>query len=411
MTIPVKMFRSTDTGAPSLAGQAGSLIALLDACLKDGYNSKAVQGITRSGQTATVTFSTAHGFDADGLTVVRISGADQVEYNGDFRIENVTSTTFDITVTGTPATPATGTITAKAAPADWNKAFSGTNKAVYRTTDTSGGAQAFLRIDDSTTNYATANGYESMTDVDNGVDNFGSNRRWFKSSTADETSRPWVLVADARAFVLLTAFHATHANFYAPWLFGDMVSEVANDGYGALLLGHNSTTTPTPGTAVSHLTNSIMAITEVSGSLRPAGSIMRNGVGVTKNISAHLVVPFILRSSQAVGETATVIGSWEQTTSPSYMISNPNPPNGGVYANRIALFESSGGAAPATVGLRGWLPGVYAPFQFRPITNQTPYVSVSSQTAGRKFWAVHLGVANTSSQSGQCHIDITGPWR
>jgi len=65
MTVPVKYFRSDDTGAPTLTGQAGSLISLLDACLINGYNTKTPSGIIRSGSTATVTFATAHGFRAE----------------------------------------------------------------------------------------------------------------------------------------------------------------------------------------------------------------------------------------------------------------------------------------------------------------------------------------------------------
>lgn len=70
-----------------------------------------VSGITRSGTTATATTSTAH----DLLTgdYVIISGADQTDYNGTFRVKSVpTTTTFTYTVENTPTTPATGTITA-----------------------------------------------------------------------------------------------------------------------------------------------------------------------------------------------------------------------------------------------------------------------------------------------------------
>lgn len=38
------IYRSTDASAPTLSGQAGSLIGLLDACLVDGYGSKAAAG-------------------------------------------------------------------------------------------------------------------------------------------------------------------------------------------------------------------------------------------------------------------------------------------------------------------------------------------------------------------------------
>lgn len=46
MTITV--YRSTDTSAPVLSGTAGSVIALLDACLVNGYGSKASSGWAKS---------------------------------------------------------------------------------------------------------------------------------------------------------------------------------------------------------------------------------------------------------------------------------------------------------------------------------------------------------------------------
>ena len=68
--------------------------------------------ITRAGTTATATIGTvAILFFTDGDSV-EIAGANQAEYNGIFTITNVLpSGTFDYTVSGTPATPATGTIT------------------------------------------------------------------------------------------------------------------------------------------------------------------------------------------------------------------------------------------------------------------------------------------------------------
>lgn len=67
--------------------------------------------ITRSGSTASVSH-TAHGMSS-GMSVI-IRGANQDEYNGIFAITNVTTNAYDYTVSGTPATPATGTITATA---------------------------------------------------------------------------------------------------------------------------------------------------------------------------------------------------------------------------------------------------------------------------------------------------------
>ena len=68
--------------------------------------------ITRSGATASVAH-TAHGMTT-GMSVI-IRGAAQDEYNGIYVISNVTADAYDYTVSGSPATPATGTITATCA--------------------------------------------------------------------------------------------------------------------------------------------------------------------------------------------------------------------------------------------------------------------------------------------------------
>jgi hypothetical protein len=67
-----------------------------------------VTSITRSSGIATVTVSN-HGYIAGRY--VTISGAGQAEYNGDHKIIAVTRDTFTFAVSGTPTTPATGTIT------------------------------------------------------------------------------------------------------------------------------------------------------------------------------------------------------------------------------------------------------------------------------------------------------------
>ena len=65
--------------------------------------------LARSGSTVTAT-ATAHGLPNGAI--VTIAGADQGAYNITAKISGVTANTFQYTVVGTPATPATGTITA-----------------------------------------------------------------------------------------------------------------------------------------------------------------------------------------------------------------------------------------------------------------------------------------------------------
>jgi head-tail adaptor len=71
---------------------------------------KSVSSITRSSQTATVTTAAAHGFSTGDY--VLHAGATQTEYNVEALITVTGATTYTYTVSGSPASPATGTITA-----------------------------------------------------------------------------------------------------------------------------------------------------------------------------------------------------------------------------------------------------------------------------------------------------------
>lgn len=66
-----------------------------------------VTSLTRSGATATATFSLGHHFE-NGETLI-ITGASNAAYNGAFVISNVGPVSFDYTVVGAPPTPDTGT--------------------------------------------------------------------------------------------------------------------------------------------------------------------------------------------------------------------------------------------------------------------------------------------------------------
>lgn len=70
---------------------------------------KSVTSINRSGSVATVV-CTSHGLITGNY--VTIAGAVQPSYNSTFRVTKVDANTFTFLVTGAPATPATGTITA-----------------------------------------------------------------------------------------------------------------------------------------------------------------------------------------------------------------------------------------------------------------------------------------------------------
>lgn len=248
------LFKSTDVGAPVLSGQSGTLLALLDALFLNGYNSQTVTSVTRAGAVATVS-KIAHGY-RDGAVLVH-SGADQAEYNVKAKITVVDANSYTYPVSGTPASPATGVITAKVAPAGWTKEFSGTNKAVYRPPQ---GTRFYLRVlDDGSdaTNgarVAMIRGYETMSSVDAGTGDFPTAAQMStgvfvsKSTSADAVARPWVVEVDEKRVVVHNAYAATYSDSYNHWGFGDLVGASAADLYPCFIFGCSSSTNAVAGT-------------------------------------------------------------------------------------------------------------------------------------------------------------------
>lgn len=121
-TLAAYVYRAGEAIA-EIAYPANETVAATDDCdlvqfldkvyLFRGYQTAAaltLASLTRSGATATAT-ATAHGLSSN--TWVDVQGANEAEYNGIFQITVTGANTFTYAVTGTPASPATGTLTAR----------------------------------------------------------------------------------------------------------------------------------------------------------------------------------------------------------------------------------------------------------------------------------------------------------
>jgi uncharacterized phage protein gp47/JayE len=98
--------------ASTLVQRANGLQYATQSSITISTQTVSVSGITRLGSTATVTTASNHNL-ATGVTIDSITGADQSEYNvTDTQITVTSATTFTYEVSGSPATPATGTISA-----------------------------------------------------------------------------------------------------------------------------------------------------------------------------------------------------------------------------------------------------------------------------------------------------------
>lgn len=389
MTIAVKRYYSgMNASAPALTGQAGSLITLLDACLKDGFNAKTVT-LTQTAGTATASCN-SHGFNANDVVV--ISGANESGWNDEFRVLTAATNSFTFAIASGTTSPATGTITAKIAPLGWTKPFSGTNKAAYL--PAASYVQCYLRVlDDSTTptsasgRWAKLRGYESMSDVDTGTGLFPTAAQaanalsLMKSSTSDATARNWWLVGDGGIFYLATFWHASYLTATSGYCFGDINSQRAGDAYSALLMANSAGSDTLP----SYPGDQALFTTLSAYNATSAGKYLaRSYTQVGSAVAAGLL-----------GDTAVA------STIGSAGFAYPHPPDNGLLFAAVGVVETS------ILRSRG-LPGLYQPLHNCPLA----YLDVVSDVpdfSGRTFQAFDL--VTGSSTRAQCLIDITGPWR
>lgn len=386
----VQLCRSTDTGAPSLSGTAGSLITLLDACLLNGYNFKTVTSITRAGQTATVYVQTGHGLPVDGGPKVKLSGANQSEYNGNFQYTYVDPNYFTITVTGSPASPATGSINSSIAPLGWAKPFSGTNTAAYQSPE-SNSTKMYCRVDDTGTNYARIVGCESMISIDSYSRLFPtatqrSGGLWItKSNTADTVSRSWEIVGDGYSFFLFTTHGLSTATNKDTFYFGDPCSEMLSDPYGCLIYGNYGGNV---------------------GNWPGANSYAQTIHNSTQLITTD-VAHYFARNYMQTGTACLALKHGNYTLGGNILGYNaavpyPNPADNGLHVSPIFVTD------PYCV--RAQLKGLWQPLHVRPLGHG--YLLPATQSPiGRRLYSIATASTGSTSTAGESHLDIDGPWR
>ena len=420
MSNKVKWMHSGMTGAPVLTNNWGSLTAMLDALLVNGFNLKPVLGLTRNDTTATATMSPGHGFLVDH--VVRIEGCEEPAYNGDFTITAITVDSIRFSVVGEPASPATTVlgITAKIAPLGLEIAFTGENKRAYRSPNPLSN-RPFLRVDDSlpegyTTTwakFARVTLAEDMVDVDtfvgarapfdpanpnanelpsgSGTSMYSGWFKWYfaRNNTAETygdngaDARSWVLVGDDRGFFLACA-SGWGGDRRVLYTFTDFDSYKPGDNYASFLTAsdryHSVSAWPySYPNQESYSTHSL----ETTGKV-----CMRDYTQVGGNARLGL---FSLND-----------GNNQNISGRSGSIPFPNGPDYGLILHPIYLRETTG-------HMRGMLPGMYWIHQNQPYEHMTLIDQVLGYP-GRKFLIVTLDYAHEGNTSGFA-FDITGPWR
>ena len=387
----IAYFDSTMIGVHALTGTAGALIAMLDDCLINGFGAVTVTPLVVASNIATGTVSTGHGFNMiDGKVgpIIRVSGATPSGLNGDFRITSIpSSTTFTYATTGINDQTATGTISAKIAPIGWIKSYSGTNKAVYARTDANATSMV-LRIDDSTTTYATVRTYESATGIDTVTGPIPTdtqctlaNGRWYKSSSADSVARKWCLLADSKRLVFLPMWNASN-NWRDPYLFGDLVSYLTGDTYHCLC----SLSQGASGNPGSY--NATLVPWPSSTSYPPY--LARTYAQIGSAIAAKCIAPRL----DGTYMTGYVSASQNNITFPDPIT------QGLLLRGNIEFAETTANA------LRGRWPGIYAPIQSGALTDGNVITGVTGAGSGSLLTIAIGSYAGNTSAEGRIYIDL-----
>ncbi len=391
--------RSTFAGAPILSGSAGAMQAVLNACLINGFHVVPLTSLTQSGGTATATVVTGHGFDND--TCIRLSGANEADYRGDFWITVTGTNTFTFPISSSAQTTASGTISAKYAPLDWEAAFTSTDatRTVYRSKDETSN-RLYLRVLDNHDNplqdtryghsfkSATVTMYERMTDVDSG---FGASRLvWRKAQSLSALSRPWILIGDSKRFWLVVAWSETYPNIWQCYFFGDVTSFKPGDKFNTILTGYWDGSWGVDWDTV------------YAGYYGGYMNTIWTGVG---NNNGYLIA----RPYSAFGSSVNVhwIGPYTGWIGRHSASTYPNPCDGGLLLSG-SLWIQEGGSFPT---VRGIVPGIFSPMNQWPLDPAKQYTEYYENFmvngVAKKFICIR---GNYHDGQDRLAFDLTGPW-
>jgi hypothetical protein len=380
-------YDSNDTGLGGISASAGTLISFLDKVLVNGYNSTTLTSLTCSSSVVTATLN-SHGYrDRQWVT---ISGATPSGYNGTWQIitGSTATNTFQFTITGSGLSAATGTLSCNVAPLGWSKPFSGTNLAVYRAPV---GNRFYYRIDDTGTTTARIIGYESMTDVNTGINPFTNNvspGNYICKCYTGSNKRA-ILWGNGSLTQLYIDCDTTNILYAYTGRFGDIISFKSGDpwcGYIASSSGGNSSTT--------HDGSGIACIQGASLNANKAGIVFtRSYTGVVG----------------AVGGARC--GDHRFSTSSLTSVANPPPGVWGAQGNGITPADGNHWIYPPLV-LENYMPRAIEPgiyHGYGAIYNNLQIFPGTGAYTGKEFMMIYTGQAGNGAY-GFIYAEISNTW-
>ena len=401
----VQIFKSTDLNAPVLTGTAGSLIALLNTCLINGYTTASISSLTQLSSTVTATISTNSTLTTG--TYVTISGAVPADYNGTFQITVLSNTQFTYTIATNPSSPATGTPVYAKSGIQWTSPYSATNQAVYRSADGSSN-QFYLQINETGSSAGgqkevVATGFETMTGVGSGTGQFPTTIQlasggviWTKSITADSTARAWTVIGDDKTFYLQIA-NGTWSFLYG---FGHVIPNRPGDGYNTFIGGQRTANTVAPAECTFSNIMNMVTLGVASGICMPRSYTQ---VG-NSCYMGHLTYTNITSTGNTYGVWNSGLSPYSTTWGPPF----PNP------ADQSYIFFPTFLIEQTTYTIRARMPGIHHLWcSTLPFNNYDTVPAVNGLPSTSSLVALEVDGYDQNygtMKSGRLLIDYVGPW-
>lgn len=349
----VRLYRSTDASAPTLNGQAGSLTAVLDACLVNGYGSQTAAGWSIA-YTATNRRAYKQGAGGNHPSGIHLYVDDTAPGGGLGREARVCG--FETMSAITPV---------------------GTGQFPNNTQSAIGVGCLVIR----------------------------------KSATTTADARTWYLIADAHTFYLFveTGDAGVPAICGYSFMFGDFKSYKSGDAYAQIIIGRTGensaarrnfeTMVTIPGTGNYGINRNM------------AGHFMcRHWNQLTPSVRCgKMPGVFTTGTSNWGGDNQVDMGSVVMTDGPgcNYRDTNhfpyPNPIDGAMWMTPFWVNQN---------GIRGYLKGLWNPAHHLPLNPGDTFTAANGNLAGKSFIAVPgaTGGSGDAAQPAQFFVEYSDTW-